>query len=136
MPATPPQAVAVRVVATEPTSVDTKLITQLNRTSDRQLDPVAYVVAIELSEIPAATSSGWALYLNDVRVPKYWQYPRGIYFKVYDPQFLIDHAGARIRFSSNGTEFVDTGLTLPSADVPPPDVDRSALPRQAAVLDG
>jgi len=29
----------------------------------------------------------WALYVNDVLIPKYWEYDEGIYFTVLDPQF-------------------------------------------------
>lgn len=133
MPSTPPQAVAVRTFATQPTDSDRAVIARLNQTTDRRLEPVAFLVTVQLAVVPAATSSGWALYLDDFRVPKYWEYRLGIYFKVYDPEFFADHVGERLRFSANGTEFVDTDLTLTAPESVAPD-ERSVLPRQEEIL--
>jgi hypothetical protein len=49
-----------------------------------------------------------------------------------DPQFFQEHRGGRLRFSSNGTDFIDTGLVLSEADVVPQDA--ADLPDQADVL--
>lgn len=57
-----------------------------------------------------------ALYVNDFRTPKYWAYKDGIYFKVFDHQFFRDHHGKSLRFSQNGTDFIETGLKLVSPD--------------------
>jgi hypothetical protein len=134
MPPTPPQAVAVEVVATQPTDADDATIARLNQAADRELAPVAYLVKIRLQTIPPATSSGWALYVNDFRIPKYWQYTDGIYFKVYDPQFFSDHAGEPLRFTPNGTDFIETGLTLATPDVVPAGTKARHLPRQSELL--
>ena len=61
---------------------------------------------------------GWALYVNDVLIPKYWEYKEGIYFTVLDPQFFADHKGKRLRFSQNGVDFHDTGVKLPAPAAP------------------
>ena len=61
---------------------------------------------------------GWALYVNEVRIPKYWEYNEGIYFTVLDPQFFVDHKGKRLRFSQNGVDFHDTGMKLPAPTAP------------------
>ena len=60
----------------------------------------------------------WALYVNDVLIPKYWEYDEGIYFTVLDPQFFADHKGKRLRFSQNGVDFPDTGRKLPAPTAP------------------
>jgi hypothetical protein len=60
----------------------------------------------------------WALYVNDVLIPKYWEYADGIYFTVLDPQFFADHKGQRLRFSQNGVDFFDTGMKLPAPTAP------------------
>jgi len=60
----------------------------------------------------------WALYVNDVLIPKYWEYDEGIYFTVLDPQFFADHKGKRLRFSQNGVDFQDTGMKLPAPTAP------------------
>jgi hypothetical protein len=136
-PPTPPNAVAVEVVATRPTDADNTGIAYLGKTSGRSLAPVTYLVKVRLDPMPPATSLGWALYVNDFRVPKYWQYKDGIYFKVYDPQFFSDHQGGALRFSHNGTDFVDTGLVLTQPDTIPPASasDAAVLPQQADILE-
>jgi hypothetical protein len=107
-----PKAVAIEVVATQPTDADRAAIAHLSTRDGRGLAPVAYVVKVRLKSMPPITSRGWALYVDDLRIPKYWQYREGIYFKVFDPQFFLDHQGGRLRFSQDGSDFVDTGLRL------------------------
>jgi hypothetical protein len=107
-----PKAVAVEVVATQPTDADRAAIARLSTHDGMALAPVAYVVKVRLKSMPPITSRGWALYVDDLRIPKYWQYREGIYFKVFDPQFFLDHQGDRLRFSRDGSDFVDTGLRL------------------------
>lgn len=107
-----PKAVAVEVVATQPTDADRAAIAHLSTRDGMALAPVAYVVKVRLKSMPPITSRGWALYVDDLRIPKYWQYREGIYFKVFDPQFFLDHQGGRLRFSQDGSDFVDTGLRL------------------------
>jgi hypothetical protein len=134
MPQTPPKAVAVEVVATQPTDADDAMMAGLGRAAGRDMAPIVYLVTVRLETIPAATSSGWALYVDDFRVPKYWQYKDGIYFKVYDPEFLADHAGGQLRFSPNGTDFIDTGLTLAPPNVVSSPTDTQDLPPQSDIL--
>jgi hypothetical protein len=134
VPSTPPQAVAVEVVAARPTDADEALIAGLSEQVGREMEQVAYLVKVRLQTVPPATSAGWALYVGDFRVPKYWQYEGGIYVKLYDPQFFADHAGEPLRFSPDGTEFVETGLTLTEPEGLPPSTDVRDLPRQSDVL--
>jgi hypothetical protein len=111
-PSAPPKAVAVDVVAAEPTETDRTVIAHLSARDGRVLPSVTYLVKIRLEMKPEVTSHGWALYVNEFRIPKYWEYSDGIYFKVFDPQFFQDHKGQPLRFSPNGTDFIDTGLKL------------------------
>lgn len=111
---TPPKVVALEVVAAEPTDADRKAIAHLSAQASKSLPEVTYLVKVRLEKVPPATSAGWALYVNDFRIPKYWEYKHGIYFKVFDPQFFADHQGKQLRFSHNGSEFVDTGVQLPA----------------------
>jgi hypothetical protein len=132
---TPPRTVAVEVVATKPTEADNALMTQLDAARDKSLPPTVYIVRVKLEAVPQATSRGWALYIGDVRIPKYWAYSQGIYFKVFDPQFFKDNEGAKLRFSSNGTEFIETGLTLAAPQAARTSTRAAAqLPRQDDVL--
>jgi hypothetical protein len=134
MALTPPQAIAVEVVATQPTEADNAVIARLSPVVRRDAAPAAYLIKIQLETMPPATSSGWALYINEFRIPKYWQYKDGIYFKVYDPQFLADHDGEPLRFSANGTEFVETGLTLTAPEIVSSAMQASELPPQEDAL--
>jgi hypothetical protein len=134
VPPTPPHAVAVDVVAARPTDADEAVIARLSHEAGREVEQVAYLVKVRLQTVPPATSAGWALYVGDFRVPKYWQYEHGIYFKLYDPRFVADHAGEPLRFSSNGTEFIETGLTLATPEGLSPSTDVRDLPHQSDVL--
>jgi hypothetical protein len=135
MPSTPPRAVAVEAAASQPTDADNAAISRLSQAAGRDLPPVAYLVKIQLETVPEATSSGWALYVGNFRIPKYWEYKDGIYFKVYDPQFFRDHSGGALRFSPDGTEFIETGLVLTSPEILPSAVtDTPELPQQRDIL--
>ena len=135
-PLTPPKVIGVEVVATRPTESDSVVIAHLSAEAKRPLPQVAYIVKVRFKAMPPVTSQGWALYVNDFRIPKYWEYKHGIYFKVFDPQFFADYKGKRLRFSQNGTEFIDTGTRLAAPAQPPAKATGKAgrLPLQAQVL--
>src|SRR6516162_9275990 len=131
-PSTPPQITAVEVVAAQPTEADRATIAQLNRESGRALPEVAYLVKLRFKTMPPVTSQGWALYVGSLRIPKYWGYRHGIYFKVFDPQFLADHKGKKLRFSQNATDFIDTNMELTAPSASPRAKGKAArLPLQA-----
>jgi hypothetical protein len=135
-PSTPPKATAVEVVATRPTEADSAAIAHLSARDSKSLPQVTYLVKVRFETMPEATSQGWALYVNDFRIPKYWAYKDGIYFKVFDQQFFRDHQGESLRFSQNGTDFIDTGLKLaaPDSSAKTSVSDVTKLPRQDDVL--
>jgi hypothetical protein len=130
-PALPPKPVAVEIIATRPTEADRAAIAHLSAVGRRELAPVTYIVKMRLETMPEPTGQGWALYVNDFRVPKYWETRDGIYFKMFDARFFQEHHGKHLRFSQNGIEFVDTGLTLPE---PAPHDPALLLPAQENVL--
>ena len=111
----PPKIAAVDVVPTQPSQGDAMALTHLSASADAAPPEVAYVVKVKLKSKPPVTSLGWALYVDDVRIPKYWEYEDGIYFTVTDPNFFAEHKGERLRFSHDGAEFHDTGVKLPGA---------------------
>ena len=117
-PPAPPKITGVEVVAAQPTEADSAAITHLSAQLNRSLPQVVYVVKVPLKTKPPATSMAWALYVNDVLIPKYWEYEKGIYFTVLDPQFFADHKGKRLRFSQDGVNFHDTGIKLPAPTAP------------------
>ena len=117
-PPKPPKVTAVEAIAAQPTEADSAAITHLSAELNRALPQVVYVVKVRLKTKPPATSMAWALYVNDVLIPKYWEYEEGIYFTVLDPQFFADHKGKRLRFSQNGVDFHDTGMKLPAPTAP------------------
>jgi hypothetical protein len=126
----------VEIVPARPTETDSAMIAQFAADTERSMPQTAFIVKVRLEEIPPATGSGWALYVGDTRIPKYWEYSGGIYFKVLDKEFLAEHRREKLRFSENGTDFIDTGVRLPN-----PDGGRAKraavvrLPRQSEVLE-
>jgi hypothetical protein len=137
MASTVPKVVSVEVVPARPTETDRTMIAQLSADADRPIPETAFIVKIRLDKIPPPTAHGWALYVGDTRIPKYWEYPGGIYFKVLDEEFLADHQRQKLRFSENGIDFIDTGVKLPG-----PGASRakrmtgvSRLPLQSDVLE-
>ncbi len=135
-PPAPPKAVAVEAVATRPTEADKAAIVHLSARDRKALAEVTYVVKIRFESMPEASSRGWALYVDDFRIPKYWGYSEGIFFKIFDPQFFQDHREQSLRFSENGVDFVDTGLKLtpPRAGAEMRASDLSKLPSQDEAL--
>ena len=91
---------------------------------------------IRLDKVPEPTGDGWALYVGDTRIPKYWEYSGGIYFKVLDDTFLAEHQGEPLRFSHDDRTFVNTGVNLPGPEAPHPTASKRArrLPLQSEVL--
>jgi hypothetical protein len=136
MPSAPPKVVSAEIVAAQPTEGDTPMIARLSTELNRRLPAAAFIVKIELEELPEPTGDGWALYVGDTRIPKYWEYSGGIYFKVFDQTFLTDHRGEPLRFTHDGEKFVNTGVTLPGPRAASVDAGTRtrALPRQADVL--
>ena len=133
-----PKVTSVEVVATQPVEADRGPIAHLaaSKAGAAPAEDVAYVVKIAFEEMPPITSQGWALYVKDERIPKYWEYTGGIYFKVFDPKFLADHEGDPLRFSIDGQTFVDTGkkLTSKKANTGAGAAPAAKLPLQADVL--
>jgi hypothetical protein len=117
-PPEPPKITAVEVIAAQPTEADSAAIAHLSAQTNRSLPQIVHVVKIRLRSKPPVTSLGWALYVDSVLIPKYWEYADGIYFTVLDPQFFADHKGKRLRFSQNGVDFHDTGMKLAAPAAP------------------
>src|SRR5215472_11845721 len=113
-----PKITGVEVIAAQPTEADRAAIAHLSAQSNMSLPQVVHVVKVRLQTKPPATSMAWALYVNDVLIPKYWEFDEGIYFTVLDPQFFADHKGKRLRFSQNGVDFQQTGRKLPAPTAP------------------
>jgi hypothetical protein len=135
-PSTPPKVIAVEVVTAQPTEADSAAIAHLSAEAGRVLRHVAYVVKVRFKTKPPVTSQGWALYVGDLRIPKYWEYEHGIYFKVFDSQFFADHKGQKLRFSQDGIHFIEVGVKLPApgAGAAKSRGKAGRLPRQADVL--
>ena len=132
----PPKVSAVEVVPAQPTEAESAKIARLSAEPNKSLPQVAYVVKVRLKTKPPVTSMAWALYVNDFRIPEDWEYEDGIYFTVLDPQFFAEHKGKKLRFSQNGTDFYDTGMTLPAPRARDAKAKGKAtrLPAQADVL--
>ena len=136
-----PIVTSVEVIETQPKPADLKSLNYIASEENVTLNEVAYVVRISLETLPSASAMGVALYLDDYRIRKYWGYPGGIYFKVYNPRFFRKHGGKSIRFSVDGREFHDTGVELPKLGrgvraALTPNAAVARLPSQEDVLKG
>jgi hypothetical protein len=109
-----PQVANVEVVATQSQPADSEKVAYLKTVNNNaDLKDVTYIVKVNLSAPMPATSMGFTLYVGDYRVNKYAAFPGGIYFKVYDPDFFVEHGGESIRFSMGGMAARETGVRLP-----------------------
>jgi hypothetical protein len=124
-----PTIAAVDVIASRPKPADLRNIEHIATTEGISLEAVAYVVKITLSRATPVTSHGFELYLGEYRVRKYWAFPRGVYFKVFNPRFFAKHGGEQIRFGLAG-RFEETGFRLPRLPDRPP--VRRGQPKEAA----
>ena len=124
----PPKIAAVEVVAAQPTETDRAAIAHMGV---KEPPEAVHVVKVRLEVKPPVMSMAWALYVDDELVPQYWEYTDGIYFTVRDPQFFTRHKGKQLRFSQNGTDFFDTGVTLTA---PAASAAGARLPLQSDVL--
>jgi hypothetical protein len=131
-----PKVVGVEVVAARPTDTDRAVASHLSAVTDRPIGNEVYIVKVRFETMPEPTGTGWALYLGDDRIPKYWAYKDGIYFKVHDPDFLAKHDGQPLRFSTNGSDFVPTGVKLEQTKSVVDAAARASapLPEQSEVL--
>ena len=136
MPSAPPKVVSAEVVAAQPTDADKPMLDSLSSELHRTLPAAAFIVKIRLDTVPEPTGAGWALYVGDTRIPKYWEYAGGIYFKVLDDTFLAEHQGKPLRFSQDDRTFVKTGVKLPGPEGPRPTAASGTrrLPLQSEVL--
>jgi hypothetical protein len=136
MPSAAPKIVSAEVVATQPTDADKPMLARMSTEIQRRLPAAAFIVKIRLTKPPEPTGDGWALYVGDTRIPKYWEYPGGIYFKVLDDSFLTEHRGEPLRFSHDDRTFVNTGVNLPGPEGTPPAGAKTGrrLPLQSEVL--
>jgi hypothetical protein len=107
-----PQVANVEVVATQSQAADSEKVAHL-KTTNNNLKDVTYIVKVNLSAPMPVTSLGFTLYVGDYRVNKYSAFPGGIYFKIYDPNFFIEHGGKPIKFSMGGMAAQETGARLP-----------------------
>ena len=89
---------------------------------------------MQVSVISSSRVRGWALYVDDFRIPKYWGYKEGVFFKIFEPQFFQDHRDQSLRFSLNGVDFVDTGLKLSPHVKTEAEINLWQLPSQEEVL--
>jgi hypothetical protein len=105
---------AIEVRAAQPKAADTRKIQFIAETRDASLEEIAYIVKLYVEDVERFyTSLGYRLFVGDYEIKKYAGFKNGIYFKVYDPDFLAQHAGEKVQFTIDGVEFVDTGVTFP-----------------------
>lgn len=131
-----PDIEAVHVIATRPLAQDLPRMISTSPLEDTARTPV-YVVRIRLGGNLSTGHSGggFDLYVGDARISKFYGWPGGIYFKIYDREFFERHKDHTIRLSIDGQNFKDTGQVLEEPVLAPPSIlEASPLPTQESVL--
>jgi hypothetical protein len=118
--ATSPKVSSVQVVPVQPEPADEARIAFLRADRNLPLEDVLYLVKVYLEEELPVEGEGYALYVGDEWIQKYSDFNGGIFFNVYDPRFVEEHAGQTIRFTQDHESFVETGVQLPAFSSPEP----------------
>jgi hypothetical protein len=130
-----PNFTKVEIVMVQPEAADHRKIAHIRATSNPAIQPVLYLVKVYLEKPLPATGSGYALYLGEERIPKYTEFPGGIYFDVHDPIILERHRGEPIRFRTDMQEFVKSTANLPAIPVSTLDASgQASLPTKSDAL--
>lgn len=138
MAANSPRVLAVDLIAAQSKSADRERIRYTSR-SESISDDAVYIVRIQLEAALPTTSRGLFLFVGQERIERYMQFSGGIYFKIYDPAFLDEHAGEPLYFSEDGETMIDTGWSLPAQQVAADSsgfASDAGLPTQEEVLQG
>ena len=130
----PLEVSSIQVRAAQPKAADARKIEQINQAKGRSAGEVVYIVKLYLDDArPLYTSMGARLFVGEEAIEEYAGFERGIYFKVYDPDFFSEHTGEKVRFTIDGETFIDAGVEFPRLTVDgQPDATR--LPTQEEVL--
>lgn len=104
----------VEIIPTITLEEDIENIKFINSIESEIVQETTYVVKIWLDDILPFSSLSVDLYLNDYKVRKYFEFDRGIYFKVFNPRFFEKHSDKKIYFIIGNSEIVETDWRLPS----------------------
>ena len=111
-----PEVSSIEVRAAQPKAADSRKIQYICDIKNRSAEDIVYIVKLYMDDVePFYTSAGLRLFVGDHEIKEYSGFKNGIYFKVYDPDFLAENGGEMVRFTADGVEFIDTGVRLPSA---------------------
>ncbi len=116
----PPKVSSVQIVPVQPEPADESRIAFLRANQNLPLEDVLYLVKVYLEEELPVEGQGYALYVGDDWVQKYSGFNGGIFFNVYDPGFVEEHAGQTIRFTRDHESFIETGVQFPGFTSPEP----------------
>ncbi len=130
---------SIEVRPAQPKAADSRKIRYVGGTKDRSPEDIVYIVKLFMGDLePLYRSLGFRLFVGDKEIEKYAGFKNGIYFKVFDPDFLAENAGKKVRFTTDGVEFIDTGASFPDYSVDAQTTDKAALasglPSQEEVL--
>ena len=109
-----PEVKSVEIIPVRAEGMDEKRLRFAYENKAAAVPEAMYLVKVYLKEGVPATGQGAALYIGDHWIRKYSGFAGGIFFNVYDPDFLQQNTGAAIRFSVDHETFHDTNVRLPS----------------------
>lgn len=111
-----PKIDRVEIHAARPEPADLRRLAHLAETRKAQLPPVTWLYKLYIPALPEPRGALLELFVGDVPIRRYSEFPGGIYFTVHDPEQAKELAGKPIGFREEGEAQVhDTGVRMPPA---------------------
>lgn len=111
-----PKIDRVEIHAARPEPADLRWLSRLAEDRKAALAPVTWLYKLYVPKLPEPRGALLELFVGDVPIRRYSEFPGGIYFTVNDPDHARALAGQPIGFREEGEERVhDTGVRLPQA---------------------
>jgi hypothetical protein len=128
-----PQVTSVQIEPAQPEASDLRTIQHLESARSQAIEPVTWIVRVELDHLPVAAGQGLELLVGGERILKYTQVEGGVAFVVNDPERLQRMLGQELSWRIPGDSIVhSSGARLAAAA--PGITNRSTLPTKREVL--
>lgn len=106
------KATSVQVDAVRPEPSDSRQLEFLRNDRVVPVEEHYFIVKVFLDQPLSPSAEAPRLFVGDEEVAKYHGFDGGVFFKIYDPSFLVRHKDHPISFDFDDVR-VDTGVKLP-----------------------
>lgn len=108
-----PEVHSISIESVVPETADTKRLQFVNKNAEAPDTMLICKVYCSFEGMPKSQLP--ALYLGDFWVRKYFAFSRGIYFNIYDLEFVGTHANKVVRFSFDHVNFSKSEVLFSNA---------------------